>query len=149
MSALWRKTPSILKLSFIFMAKNSHPNTCMRRTTKRQQLPPPPFFSVEHEIRTETDLYKVFYYQSRWQKQINFPQGLPLGLSWKRICWECRRPRFDPWIGKTHWRRERLPTPVFWPGEFHGLYSPWGSKKSETEQLSLSISFGKQTKHKY
>ena len=23
-------------------------------------------------------------------------------------------------------RRERLPTPVFWPGEFHGLYSPWG-----------------------
>ena len=25
--------------------------------------------------------------------------------------------------------RERLPTPVFWPGEFHGLYSPWGSKE--------------------
>ena len=21
------------------------------------------------------------------------------------------------------WRRERLPTPVFWPGELHGLYS--------------------------
>ena len=20
------------------------------------------------------------------------------------------------------WRREKLPTPVFWPGEFHGLY---------------------------
>ena len=19
-----------------------------------------------------------------------------------------------------------LPTPLFWPGEFHGLYSPWG-----------------------
>ena len=26
------------------------------------------------------------------------------------------------------WRRERLPTPIFWPGEFHGLYSPWGHK---------------------
>ena len=25
--------------------------------------------------------------------------------------------------GKIPWRRERLPTPVFWPGEFHGLYS--------------------------
>ena len=24
------------------------------------------------------------------------------------------------------WRRERLPTPVFCPREFHGLYSPWG-----------------------
>ena len=26
---------------------------------------------------------------------------------------------------------ERLPTPVFWPGEFHGLYSPWGQKESD------------------
>ena len=31
-------------------------------------------------------------------------------------------------------------TPVFWPGEFHGLYSPWGSKESDTtKQLSLSL----------
>ena len=34
---------------------------------------------------------------------------------------QCRRPRFDPWVGKIPWRRERLPIPVFWPGEFHGL----------------------------
>ena len=28
-------------------------------------------------------------------------------------------------------------TPVFWPGEFHGLYSPWGHKElGMTEQLS-------------
>ena len=27
-------------------------------------------------------------------------------------------------VGKIPWRRERLPTPIFWPGEFHGLYSP-------------------------
>ena len=26
----------------------------------------------------------------------------------------------DPWVGKIPWRRERLPTPVFWPGELHG-----------------------------
>ena len=26
------------------------------------------------------------------------------------------------------WRRERLPTPVFLPEEFHGLYNPWGHK---------------------
>ena len=32
---------------------------------------------------------------------------------------------FHPWVGKIPWRRERLPTPVFWPGEFHGLYSWW------------------------
>ena len=29
------------------------------------------------------------------------------------------------------WRREWLPTPVFWPGEFHGLYCPWGLKESD------------------
>ena len=29
---------------------------------------------------------------------------------------------------------------VFWPGEFHGLYSPRGHKESDmTEQLSLSV----------
>ena len=53
---------------------------------------------------------------------------------------QCRRPGFDPWVGKIPWRRERLPTPVFWPGEFYGLYSPWGRKESDmTEQLSLSL----------
>ena len=37
-------------------------------------------------------------------------------------------------------RRERVPTPVFLPGELHGLYSPWGCKESDkTEQLSLSL----------
>ena len=32
------------------------------------------------------------------------------------------------------WRRERLPTPVFWPGELHGLCSPWGLKESDTTE---------------
>ena len=36
------------------------------------------------------------------------------------------------------WRKERLSTPVFWPGEFHGLYRPRGCKESDTtERLSL------------
>ena len=29
---------------------------------------------------------------------------------------------------KIPWRRDRLPTHVFWPGEFHGLYGPWGGR---------------------
>ena len=42
------------------------------------------------------------------------------------------------WVGKIPWRMERLPTLVFWPGEFCVLYSPWCPKESEvTEQLSL------------
>ena len=43
------------------------------------------------------------------------------------------------WAWKIPWKRERLPTPGFWPGEFRGLYSPWGHKESDTTvQLSLS-----------
>ena len=36
-----------------------------------------------------------------------------------------------PGLGRPAWRRERLPTPVFWPGEFHGLYSPRGHTESD------------------
>ena len=36
------------------------------------------------------------------------------------------------------WRRERLPTPVFWPGEFHRQYIVHGVAELDTaEQLSL------------
>ena len=31
---------------------------------------------------------------------------------------------FDLWVGKMPWRREWQPTPVFLPGESHGLYGP-------------------------
>ena len=43
---------------------------------------------------------------------------------------------WETWVRSLDWEdpleRERLPTPVFWPGEFHGLYSPWGRKESDT-----------------
>ena len=53
----------------------------------------------------------------------------------------CRRPRFDPQVGKIIWRRKRLPTPVLLCGKSHGQrslegYSPWGCK----ELLTLSLS---------
>ena len=56
--------------------------------------------------------------------------GLPLWFNWSRICLQCGRPWFDPWVEKIPWRRERLPIPIFWLGEFHGLYSPWGHQES-------------------
>ena len=44
------------------------------------------------------------------------------------------------WVGKIPWRKKRLPTPVFWRGESHELYSPWDHKESDTsEGLSLSL----------
>ena len=49
----------------------------------------------------------------------------------ERISLQCRRPVFDPWVGKIPWGREWLPIPVFLPGGFHGqrslaVYSPRG-----------------------
>ena len=42
-------------------------------------------------------------------------------------------------LGESPEEGNGLPTPVFWPGEFHGLYNPWGCKESDmTERLSLS-----------
>ena len=57
--------------------------------------------------------------------------GLPLWLH----CLQCGRPGFHPWVGKILWRRERLPTPVFWPGKFHG---PWGCKEPSDSFTLLS-----------
>ena len=63
-------------------------------------------------------------------------------LRWSRICLQCRRPGFNPWVGKIPWRREWQSTPIFIPGEFHGQrslegYSPLGCKESDkTERLT-------------
>ena len=34
-----------------------------------------------------------------------------------------KRHGFDPWVGKIPWRWGWQPTPVFFPGEFHGQRS--------------------------
>ena len=70
--------------------------------------------------------------------------GLPWWLKQHRICLQCWRPRFHPWVRKILWRREWLPTLVFLPGEFHEQgslagYSPQGIKELDTtEWLTLS-----------
>ena len=52
---------------------------------------------------------------------------------------------FNSWVGKSPWRRNWWPTPVFLPGKSHGQrrlagYSTWGHKESDTtERLTLSI----------
>ena len=40
---------------------------------------------------------------------------------------------------KDSWRRERLPTPVFWPGEFHRLCSPWGHKETWLSDWTTTV----------
>ena len=85
--------------------------------------------------------------------------GLPWWLSGKESAYQCRRHRFNPWVGKIPWRRKRQLTPLFLPRKCHGQrslagYSPWGHERvrlnSATKYqqssitLTLSDSFNKQ-----
>ena len=47
--------------------------------------------------------------------------GFPSGLAVKESAYNAGDLGLIPWAGKIPWRREKLPTPVFWPGEFLGL----------------------------
>ena len=60
--------------------------------------------------------------------------GFPGGTVVKNesLC-QCRRCRFDPWVGKILWRRKWQPTPVFLLGKSFGQrsllgYIPWAAK---------------------
>ena len=57
----------------------------------------------------------------------------PPGLSGKELARQCRRCRFDPWVGKMPWRRKWQLTWVFFPGKSHGQrnlarYSSWSCR---------------------
>ena len=52
---------------------------------------------------------------------------------------QCRRPRFNPQVGKIPWGRKWHPTPVLLPGKFHGWrslvgYSASGCKDSDKQR---------------
>ena len=62
----------------------------------------------------------------------------------KNLPAQCRRHKrckFNSWVGKIPWRRAWQPTPVFLPGESHGLrslanHSPRGCKKLDTTDMT-------------
>ena len=72
-----------------------------------------------------------------WQEDSlpDFPGGSDGKAS---VCLQCRRPGFDPWVGKIPWRRKWQSTPVLLPGKSHGQslvgYSLWGHKESDTTE---------------
>ena len=57
-------------------------------------------------------------------------------------------PRFDSWVGKIRWRRDRPPTPVLWPGEFRGLYMGLQRVGPDRVAFILPTSLG-QTPHSH
>ena len=62
--------------------------------------------------------------------RFHYPIWASLVAQTEGIRLQCRRPRFDPWVGKIAWRREWQPTLGFLPGESLGYssYSLWVTK---------------------
>ena len=70
-------------------------------------------------------------------------KGFPCGSAGKECGCNVGDLGWNPGLGRCpgEGKGTSVPTPVSWPGEFQGLYSPWGLKESDTtEQLSLSLS---------
>ena len=86
--------------------------------------------------------FELFYksYCKKIFRTHEITMGLPWWLKWKRICLQCERPGFDPWVRKIPWKRALQLTPVFLSGEFHGqrslagYNSPWDCKKLDTTE---------------
>ena len=60
-------------------------------------------------------------------------------LRWYRVHLHCRRPRFDPWVGKIPWRRkwQRYSSIFAWRicGQRNLVScSPWGHKELDTTE---------------
>ena len=103
--------------------------------------------ALEEKKKEKRLLWDLPLEQLLWGIRTSFPNQR-LGhisfhcITWLRIPLQCRRPRFDPWVGKIPWRRAWQPTPVFLPGEPHGQrslvgYNPCGCQESDrTEGLS-------------
>ena len=83
-----------------------------------------------------------------WEDSPGEGKGYPLQYSWASLVAQLVKnpPAMqETWVQSLSWEdpleKERLPIPVLWPGEFHGLYSPWGCRELDTtEWLSLTHS---------
>ena len=79
------------------------------------------FLSFEYSESTVgllIDLISVLLYLREW--------GYSDGLAGKRTHLQCMRQMrcgFDPWVGKTPWRKKWQSTPVFLLGKSHGQRS--------------------------
>ena len=128
--ATWEAPPSSLDLllnaRFISLAAQKAVAVRNQRPGKRMApTPPAPFLMANLWV---------------------FPKRYPLQYSWASLVAQLLKnlPAMqETWVQSLSWvdplEKGRLPTPIFWPGEFHGLYSPWGRKESDTtDRLSLS-----------
>ena len=62
-----------------------------------------------------------------WPRGIERRLGLPWWLSGKESACQCRKHRFDSWVGEIPWRRKWQPTPVCLPGNPRDRGARWAA----------------------
>ena len=71
--------------------------------------------------------------------------GLGWWLRWSRICLQCGRPRFDPWVGKIPWRENGNPLQYSCLGNPMDGGARWatvhGVAKSQRWQSDFTLNF--------
>ena len=77
--------------------------------------------SMEYSVPESIFCMNIQDGKTRHSKTYIFMSLLLYGLSFN--VGVCRRPQFNPWVGKILWRRKWLPTPIFLSGEFYGQRS--------------------------
>ena len=63
-----------------------------------------------------------------------FLLGFPCGSAGKESTCSEGDLGLIPGLGRSPEEEKGYPSPVLWPGEFHGLYSPWVCKESDTTE---------------
>ena len=132
---------TLLRLIFLFC--NFLPNSVIAKTEWSKninELHPPPLL-LQCLTHTDTKLNLGFFFLSPFPLILIFKltlrdtyhlMGFPGSSAGKTSA--CNDGDLGLILGKIPLRREWLPVPVFWPGEFHGLHRPWGHKDLDTTE---------------
>ena len=70
---------------------------------------------------------------------INRVTGFPRWLRGKETACQCKRSRFDLWVGKIPWRRKLQPTPVFLPGNPQDRRAWWAIVYGVAKELDMTM----------
>ena len=112
---------------------------------RRQWHPTPVLLPGEsHGRRSLVGCSPWGHKESDTTEQLHF-QAFPGGSDGKASVYQCRRPGFDPWVGKIPWRRKWQPTPLL-PRKSHGRRSlvqatAHGVAKSWTRLSDFTFTF--------
>ena len=99
-----------------------HSSASMLPQEKTEQ-PCPSFKCISADSSACAVTYEISYQQTT------------TGAVGKNLPADAGDTRFDLWVGKIPWRRERLSTPVFLPGESHGQRSLTGLQSMGSQRV--------------